>query len=405
MSITSNTPKLRFKEFTDEWQEKKLGDLASIQRGRFSPRPRNDPRYYGGDIPFVQTGDVVKSAGVIENYTQSLNDEGLKVSKLFPKDTILITIAANIGYTGILQQSMACPDSLIGIICNNSANNKFLNYTLVRQRERMDRIASEAAQKNINIEFLKPYKLTVPSINEQEKIADFLGAVDEKINKLEERKKGFEKYKKGVMQAIFSHGSTISPQGKIRFKKPDGSNYPDWEEKNLGEIIAVSMGQSPESSAYNENGDGLYLIQGNADIIGRKTLPRFWTNSITKTCETGDVILTVRAPSGYAAISNHQACIGRGVCAIKCKSGIVKDFIYQFLLWFEPRWVGIEQGSTFTAISADDIKSLSISVPIQEEQQKIAEFLTALDNKINLINNQLEQAKLFKKSLLQRMFI
>jgi type I restriction enzyme S subunit len=214
------------------------------------------------------------------------------------------------------------------------------------------------------------------------------------------------------MQAIFSHGSTSSPHGKVRFKpacrqagNSDGSNYPDWVEKKLGEIITVFMGQSPESRAYNENGDGLYLIQGNADIVERKTVPRFWTNSITKTCEIGDIILTVRAPSGYVAISTHQACIGRGVCAIKCKSGTVKDFIYQFLLWFEPRWVGIEQGSTFTAISADDIKSLSISVPTQEEQQKIAGFLTALDDKINLIKNQLEQTKLFKKSLLQRMFV
>lgn len=85
-----------------DWEVKELGNIAEIKRGKFTPRPRNDPRFYGGNIPFVQTGDVTNSGGTIQNYTQTLNQEGLSVSKLFQKGTILMTIAANIGYTGIL---------------------------------------------------------------------------------------------------------------------------------------------------------------------------------------------------------------------------------------------------------------------------------------------------------------
>ena len=81
-------PELRFPEFEGEWVEKKLCEVSRIERGRFSPRPRNNPIYYGGDIPFVQTSDVVNSNGRIREYSQTLNKKGLEVSKLFPKGTI-----------------------------------------------------------------------------------------------------------------------------------------------------------------------------------------------------------------------------------------------------------------------------------------------------------------------------
>ena len=95
-----------------DWDVVKLNEKSSIQRGRFSPRPRNDPQFYNGDYPFVQTNDVVNSKGKITTYSQTLNEKGLKVSKLFPQGTILMTIAANIGFTGILTRDMTCPDSL-----------------------------------------------------------------------------------------------------------------------------------------------------------------------------------------------------------------------------------------------------------------------------------------------------
>jgi type I restriction enzyme, S subunit len=162
-------PDLRFPEFEEEWKMVKLNKLASIERGKFTPRPRNDPAYYGGKTPFVQTSDVVNSNGLITSYSQTLNDRGLTVSKLFKKGTILITIVANIGYAGILQLDMACPVSLIGIICKKERNNRFLNTFLVTQQKRMDYLAPEGAQKNINIEFLAPYQTPVCTLPEQQK--------------------------------------------------------------------------------------------------------------------------------------------------------------------------------------------------------------------------------------------
>ena len=162
------------------WEVVKLGMVALIERGKFSHRPRNEPRFYGGDFPFVQTGDIANCDGYIRSHVQTLNEEGLAISKMFRKGTILITIAANIGFTGILEFDSACPDSLIGISPSNRIQTEFLNYYLMTQQSTMDRLAPKGTQKNINIQFLKPWPVPLPDKKEQEEIAAAFGALDQK---------------------------------------------------------------------------------------------------------------------------------------------------------------------------------------------------------------------------------
>jgi len=178
----------------------------------------------------------------------------------------------------------------------------------------------------------------------------------------------------------------------------------NWEEKKLGNVTSIVMGQSPDSTSYNSNGIGLYLIQGNADIKKRKTLPRVWTDTPTKECKVGDIIMTVRAPVGAVAKSIHNACIGRGVCAIRNNQHSVSNYIYQFLLSFEKKWVKFEQGSTFTAVNTKDVKSLKLILPPVQEQQKIAAFLTAVDNKIEQLSKKQALLGSWKKGLMQQIF-
>ena len=198
------------------------------------------------------------------------------------------------------------------------------------------------------------------------------------------------------MQKIFSQ--------ELRFKDENGNDFADWEVKKLGDVAEVIMGQSPNSTSYNTEGIGKLLIQGNADIFNRKSNPRNWTNEPTKECDIGDIVLTVRAPVGGVAKSLHDACIGRGVCAIRNKTGNALEFLYQFLLDYEPKWVRLEQGSTFTAVSGADIRTIEISIPQHEEQTKIANFLTTIDEKINQQQSQIEKVSHYKKGLLQQMF-
>ena len=173
-----------------------------------------------------------------------------------------------------------------------------------------------------------------------------------------------------------------------------------WCIKQLSKIAHINMGQSPDSSAYNQKGDGLYLIQGNADIKNRKSKPKIWTNKITKICNIGEILMTVRAPVGAITLLDHRVCIGRGVCAIKAEKA-EKMFLYHYLVGYESKWKNIEQGSTFTAIGSNDVKELLIRLPPLAEQQKIAEILTIVDEMIETTRKVIDQTKKVKQSLLQ----
>ena len=178
----------------------------------------------------------------------------------------------------------------------------------------------------------------------------------------------------------------------------------EWTTDNLNSISNLNMGQSPNSSSYNEDEIGIPLIQGNADIINRKSKPRQWTTEPTKLCDDGDLIMTVRAPVGYISKSIHNACIGRGVCSIKPKENNSIEFIYQFLLGYEKDWRRLEQGSTFTAVNSNDIKSIKLSFPSLLEQQKIADFLTAVDKRIELLEKKKTLLETYKKGVMKKIF-
>ena len=189
---------------------------------------------------------------------------------------------------------------------------------------------------------------------------------------------------------------------KLRFKDKNGNAYPEWEEKKIGDICKINMGQSPDSSSYNDNKDGIPLIQGNADILNRVTFPKRYTNKPTKICEIGSLIMTVRAPVGYIAKSYHKACIGRGVCELIPKEST--DFLFQFMQKIEDSWKKIEQGSTFSAVNRNDIENLRINIPCLNEQEKIAGFLSKVDELINECEGEVKDLEEQKKGLMQKIF-
>ena len=153
-----------------EWPIVPLQEACDIQRGKFSHRPRNEPRFYGGNYPFIQTGDVVRADGGKIRYTQTLNDEGLAVSKLFKPPLVVITIAANIGDTAVLDFPCCFPDSVIGLIPNDRTDAWFLELMMRAKKEYLTQIAPQAAQKNINIEILKTLEIPLPSLAVQQAV-------------------------------------------------------------------------------------------------------------------------------------------------------------------------------------------------------------------------------------------
>lgn len=405
MTTTENyNPQLRFPEFDDHWQRSNLKEVAKVERGRFSPRPRNNPIYYGGDIPFVQTSDVVNSNGKICKYTQTLNEKGLKVSKLFPAGTILITIAANIGYSGVLEIDMACPDSLIGIRSKDNVSTHFLNFYLSTQQKIMDYLAPKGAQRNINIEFLNPYPFSFPTLPEQQKIAAFLAAADQKIAQLTRKKELLEQYKKGLMQKIFSR--------EIRFKQENGENYPEWEEKRLGELANFVGGGTPSTknnkywegdipwiSSSDLNDDSIYQINATR-FINRDAIE----NSATKLIPSNSILIVTRVGVGKAAVNSYPLCTSQDFTSLVSISSN-PIFLAYFIKNKVQNLNELNQGTSIKGIVTGDLKGLKFPIPIMEEQQKIANYLSKIDEKLESVKTQITHTQNFKKGLLQQLFV
>lgn len=219
-------------------------------------------------------------------------------------------------------------------------------------------------------------KIVLPTPAEQKKIAEILTTQDKVIELKEKLLAEKQRQKKHLAQRVFENAKkTVA----------------------LSEIADITMGQSPSSRSYNTTLTGVPLIQGNADILNRKPLPRMYTSSPTKMCSPGDILLSVRAPVGTVAQSTIGACIGRGVCSIRPHS--MQGYIYEFLLYYESKWGKVSQGSTFESISGDDIAKLQI--PQCNDSEQKTKLLTMADHEIDLLWQNLEQEKQKKKALMQ----
>ena len=395
-------PKLRFKEFDDAWQNKSLGKIIGISS---ASRVFKDQWQESG-VPFFRTSDVVSIFKKKENekayISLELFEELAKKSGKIQKDDLLVTGGGSIGIPYLIpnNEPLYFKDAdLLWLKSSGIIEGPFLYNFFIspKFREYLKSISHTGTISHFTIEQAKATPFSFPSNKEQTKIATFLSAVDEKIAQLSQKLHLLGQYKQGMMQKLFSQ--------QIRFKADDGSDFWEWEETQLISISEIIMGSSPKSENYNENSIGLPLLQGNADIKNRKSAPRLYTSEITKTCDINDILLSVRAPVGFVAVSKHIACIGRGLCSIRAKNEYSQDFLYQWLLNHEKLWVSLSQGSTFDSVNSEQIKKLCILVPCLEEQTKIANFLSTIDKKMDVVSEQLKQTKTWKKGLLQQMFV
>ena len=173
---------------SQRWKKAKLGDLGTLARGKSKHRPRNDPSLYGGRYPFIQTGDIANSNGLITHHSRTYNDKGLAQSKLWPKGTLCITIAANIADTAILDYDACFPDSVVGFLVDESTCiSKFVKYSIDVIKEDIERLAPATAQKNINLALLSEMPIRIPSVEEQSEIVRRVEKLFAFADRLEER--------------------------------------------------------------------------------------------------------------------------------------------------------------------------------------------------------------------------
>lgn len=190
-----------------KWRIRKFSEIALLERGRFGHRPRTEPRFYGGKYPFIQINDITKSGMMIKEYSQSLNEKGLAISKLFPANTVVVSIASTIGEVGILGFDSCFPDSLVGITPKETAvTREYIYFYLIYMRSHLNEIAPQLAQKNINLKILNNLDVPVPDFIVQQKFTDFVQKVEEIREKQQESKKELDGLFNSLMQKIFNEG-------------------------------------------------------------------------------------------------------------------------------------------------------------------------------------------------------
>ncbi|WP_396420995.1 restriction endonuclease subunit S (plasmid) [Lactococcus cremoris] len=198
----AKVPELRFAGFADDWEQRKLEELGNLNRGKSKHRPRNDSRLFGGEYPFIQTGDVAKAPLFLTEYSQTYSEFGIQQSKLWDIGTLLITIAANIADTTILGIKAAFPDSVIGFE-STSCDVVFIKNYIDIQSDLLKRKAETSSQANLNLAKLKEMNLNIPKLKEQQKIGSFFKQLDDTIALHQRKLDLLKEQKKGYLQKMF----------------------------------------------------------------------------------------------------------------------------------------------------------------------------------------------------------
>lgn len=390
-------PQIRFKGFTDVWEQRKLGEVTDSYSGGTPTASKSE--YYGGNIPFI------RSAEINSDHTELfLTEEGLKSSsaKMVKVGDILYALyGATSGDVGISQLNGAINQAVLDIQPKDGYHSQFIMQWLRHQKQKIVDKYLQGGQGNLSGSIVKDLELLLPSTDEQAKIGECFKNFDRLITLHQRKCDLLFKAKKTLLQKMFPKNGETTPE--IRFKGFTGA----WEQRKLGEVGSVSMCRRIFKEQTSENGDiPFYKIGtfgGEADaFISREVFEEYRAKYPYP--KKGDILLSASGSIGriveftgkneYFQDSNivwlnHDERLDNSF--LKCFYSIVK-------------WAGIE-GSTIKRLYNNNILNTVINLPIVEEQQKIGAYFANLDHLITLHQHELEKLQNIKKSCLKMMFV
>lgn len=348
-----------------------MGELVIIERGG-SPRPIENYITNAEDgLNWVKIGDAPSQGRYITHTTEKIKPTGLSKTRQVEPGDLILSNSMSFGKPYIMAISGCIHDGWLLIRNNqNIFDLKFLCHMLGinQMTAQYKAMAAGSTVNNLNKSLVSNSVITIPSKTEQRKIGALLESLDDVI--------ALHQRKSKVLQNEELHSLNIV-----------------WEQRKLGDIVQITMGQSPNGETYSEKPSDYILVQGMADLKVGWVFPRVWTTQKTKTCDAGDLIMSVRAPAGAVGKTAYSAVIGRGVSAIKGN-----EFIYQTLTkrYLDGCWKKIAAGSTFESINFSAIADAEIMLPSGQEQKRIGRFFSNLDYLITLHQRKLNLWKFCK---------
>ena len=390
MSKVAHSPQLRFPEFKSDWKESRIGKIYKDLRTGSTPS-RAVKSYFKGNNPWITSGELKYNR--ISTTFEQITDEAIKDTNLvlYQPGTLFIAITGleapgTRGKCAINAVPATTNQSCLAFRKVDSVDNVYMFYWYLKYGIPLYfKYAQGTKQQSFNNKIVEKFQIFLPAKPEQQKIAAFLTAVDNKIEQLRKKQELLGEYKKGLMQKIFSQ--------EIRFRADDGSEFSDWEEKKLGDVSIRGISNISANQLEDNNGD--YKIYGAAGHL--KNID-FYTED-----EPYIAIVKDGAGVGKTMLLESKTSVLGTLAIIKAKQGNDINFLYWLvqIINFNKYVVG----STIPHIYYRDYQTEKLKTPSLEEQTKIANFLSSIDNKIEQVGEQLDKSKEFKKALLQQMFV
>lgn len=386
-----------------DYQELNLDDIGFLGRGKSKHRPRNDPALFGGEYPFIQTGDVKAANLHVREYSETYNETGLAQSKLWDKGTLLITIAANIAETAVLDIKACFPDSVVGFVPDESkVNAYFIKYYIDFIKREMQNISHGTTQDNLSLDKLRLFKFKIPPKIKVDEITDILLSYDRLIENNNRRIAILEEMAQSLYREWFvkfrfpGHEDTKfidSPLGKI----PEG-----WEIKEIKDFGEVVTGKTPSKKEPANFGDDVAFVKTpdmhggmfvtdtseglslkGADSQKKKYLP---ANSILVSCI---------GTAGVVAINSEVVQTNQQINAVKLCEYKYREYLYFALVDLEETIKNYgSTGATMTNLSKGKFEGLNVLIPknyIDEFHaitSPIFDEILCLSKKNNLLKSQ-----------------
>lgn len=428
MRVSKNIPKLRFKGLDDEWKSKKLGEIINVKSSKYNPQKESK------SYKCIELEHLSSNTSLLLGYTDSVNSASIK--NKFEKNDVLFGKLRPYLRKYLLAPFDGVCSSEIWVMKGEGIANQFL-FNIIQTEYFIDLANQSTGSKMPRADWnvVSSAVFNIPTLPEQQKIASFLSAIDEKIQQLTRKKELLEQYKKGVMQRLFlsesmselglkglkddrinpsiqkSYKSQFRP---LRFKDENGKAYPKWEEKRLGEVAEFLKGKGISKLDIDDEGNTECIRYGQLYTDYKETISKVISRTSVATrelvlSEANDVIIPA---SGETQIDIATAsCVLRSGIALGGDLNIIRTnmngvFLSYYLNTKKKFDIArLSQGITVVHLYPSQLGLLKLSIPCKEEQQKIASYLSSLDSKIEQVAAQIAQSQKFKKGLLQQMFV
>jgi type I restriction enzyme S subunit len=391
----------------DAWEVTSIGEISNVVRGA-SPRPKGDPRYYGGTVPRLMGRDVSRDGKYVTPKIDFLTEEGAKLSRFMPKGTLVMICSGDVGVPSILNVDACVHDGFLAFPdISKDADINYLYYIFDSLHQKFNSSATHGGIfTNLTTSIIKDFKIPLPPLPEQQKIAEILSTVDDKIEVIDQQITETHELKKGLMQRLLTKGI-----GHTEFKdSPLGKIPESWEVVKLGTLLNNIKGGGTPSKDIPEYWKNEIpwvtvkdlkksILDDSIDYISEMGLK----NSATNLIPAWTLIISTRMAVGKAIFVTKDVSINQDLKALFPKDSLNKFFLFHWFFYNTENILKLASGSTVKGIRLEVLKGLEVALPSIQEQQKIAYILSSVDEKLELLTQKKVNYQELKKGLMQQL--